>query len=36
MGSQYISDTITLSGSSTFQDINPDNGYGPRDIRLAE
>jgi hypothetical protein len=36
MGSQYISDTLTLSGSSTFQDINPDDGYGPKDIRLVE
>jgi hypothetical protein len=36
MGSQYISDTLELSGSSTFQDIDPQYGYGPRDIRLVE
>lgn len=36
MGSQYISDTLTLSGSSTFQDIDPKDGYGPKDIRLVE
>jgi len=36
MGSQYISDTLTLSGSSAFQDINPDDGFGPRDIKLVE
>jgi hypothetical protein len=36
MGSQYISDTLTLSGSSTFQDIDPQYGYGPKDIRLVE
>ena len=36
MGSQYISDTLTLSGASTFKDINPAQGYGPRDIRLTE
>ena len=36
MGSQYISDTLTLSGTSTFDDINPDDGYAPKDIRLVE
>jgi hypothetical protein len=36
MGSQYVSDTLTLSGSSTFQDIVPSLGYSPRDIRLVE
>jgi len=36
MGSQYVSDTLTLTGSSTFQDINPDTGYGPKEIRLVE
>jgi hypothetical protein len=36
MGSQYVSDTLTLSGSSTFQDIDPRDGYGPKDIRLVE
>jgi len=36
MGSQYISDTLTLSGSSTFQDIDPKDGYGPKDIRFVE
>jgi Putative Flp pilus-assembly TadE/G-like len=36
MGSQYVSDTLDLSGSSTFQDINPDNGYGPKEIKLVE
>jgi hypothetical protein len=36
MGSQYISDTLTLSGSSTFKDIDPSKGYRPRDIRLVE
>ena len=36
MGSQYISDTLTLSGPSTFQDINPDGGYGPKEIKLVE
>jgi hypothetical protein len=36
MGSQYVSDTLTLSGSSTFNDINPTTGYAPRDIRLTE
>jgi len=36
MGSQYISDTMTLSGSSTFKNINPNDGYGPKEIRLVE
>jgi hypothetical protein len=36
MGSQYISDTLNLSGSSTFKDINPQDGWGPKDIRLVE
>jgi Putative Flp pilus-assembly TadE/G-like len=36
MGSQYISDTLTLSGSSTFQDLNPADGYGEKEIRLVE
>jgi hypothetical protein len=36
MGSQYISDTLTLSGSSTFQDINPNDGFGPKEIKLVE
>jgi hypothetical protein len=36
MGSQYISDTLTLSGSSTFQDIDPNDGFGPKNIQLVE
>lgn len=36
MGSQFVADTMTLSGSSTFNDINPALGYRPRDIRLTE
>ncbi len=36
MGSQYVSNTLSMSGSSTFNDINPANGYAPRDIRLVE
>jgi hypothetical protein len=36
MGSQYVSDTLTLSGSSAFNAINPASGYRPRDIRLVE
>jgi len=36
MGSQYIADTLTISGSSTFQGINPAQGYSQRDIRLTE
>ncbi|HBI42056.1 MAG TPA: hypothetical protein DDY78_04245 [Planctomycetales bacterium] len=36
MGSQFVADTMTLSGSSTFNDIDPSKGYRPRDIRLTE
>jgi hypothetical protein len=36
MGSQFVADTMTLSGSSTFNDIDPGKGYRPRDIRLTE
>jgi hypothetical protein len=36
MGSQFVADTMTLSGSSTFNDIDPAKGYAPRDIRLTE
>ncbi len=36
MGSQFVADTMTLSGSSTFNDIDPSKGYAPRDIRLTE
>jgi hypothetical protein len=36
MGSQYICDTLNLSGPSALSQIDPDLGYGPRDIRLIE
>jgi Putative Flp pilus-assembly TadE/G-like len=36
MGSQYICDTLNLSGPSALNQIDPDLGYGPRDIRLTE
>jgi hypothetical protein len=38
MGSQYVTDTLTLSGSSTFNDIDPSKGYKlpQRDLRLIE
>lgn len=38
MGSQYISDTLSLTGSSTFNDIDPSKGYRQpeRDLRLIE
>ena len=36
MGSQYISDTLTLSGSSTFNDIDPAQGKVERLIGLVE
>jgi hypothetical protein len=36
VGSQFVADTMTLSGSSTFNDIDPSKGYRPRDIRLTE
>jgi len=36
MGSQFVADRMTLSGSSTFNDIDPSKVYAPRDIRLIE
>jgi len=36
MGSQYICNTLNLSGPSALNQIDPDLGFGPRDIRLVE
>ncbi|MFM7148431.1 MAG: hypothetical protein ACKO23_01185 [Gemmataceae bacterium] len=36
MGSQFIVDSIRLTGNTTFNNINPGLGYRPRDIRLVE
>jgi hypothetical protein len=36
MGSQYISDTLTLSGSSTFKNIDPSKGYQQLTVALIE
>ena len=35
-GSQFVLDTLTLTGNSTFNDIDPSKGYAPRDVRLIE
>jgi len=36
LASQYVSDTLTVTGTSSFQDLCPKLGYAPRDIRLTE
>ena len=36
VGSQYVSDTLNLSGSSTFANIDPGEGHGTEGIFLVE